>query len=59
VVCKLGSGAFADVLRVKDLAGGRDSAVKVLRPAAAHPAGLQPEVALFREARALKHAKHP
>uniref|UniRef100_A0A383VJ07 Protein kinase domain-containing protein n=1 Tax=Tetradesmus obliquus TaxID=3088 RepID=A0A383VJ07_TETOB len=59
VVSKLGSGAFADVLRVKDLRGGRDCAVKVLRPAAAHPAGLQPEVALFREARALKHAKHP
>ncbi|KAF6255280.1 kinase-like domain-containing protein [Scenedesmus sp. NREL 46B-D3] len=59
IVSKLGSGAFADVLRVKDLSGGRDCAIKLLRPTAAHPAGLQPEVALFREARALKHAKHP
>lgn len=59
VVAKVGSGAFADVLHLRDLVSKQDCALKVLQPSAPHPAGLQPEVALFREARALKHAQHP
>lgn len=56
VIGRLGSGAFADVVRLRPTAGGPDVALKVLRPGAPHPAGVPPEVALFREARALKHA---
>ncbi|KAF8055467.1 rckA [Scenedesmus sp. PABB004] len=62
VASKLGAGSFADVLRVRDAEAGAERALKVLRPpaagagAAAH--GLHSEVALFREARALKHARH-
>jgi len=73
VTSKLGQGGFCDVLCVKD-ASGRLSALKVLKsstnictsPAACAEAGrcshapaVSPEVCLFREARVLKHAKHP
>lgn len=74
VVGKLGQGAFAEVLRVRPVGastapGGRtsasrDLAFKVLKPADATGAGggapgVTPCVLLFREARALKHARHP
>jgi serine/threonine protein kinase len=80
VASKLGQGAFADVLCVKDAEHNQQlAALKVLKPPpAALPAGLAlpgapvqrmtsfnspgaqaPEVSLFREARALKHSKHP
>jgi hypothetical protein len=72
VASKLGQGGFADVLCVKDAyANQQQAALKVLRPSPAACSGMceagrcshgpaqAPEVSLFREARALKHAKHP
>ena len=52
---RLGSGAFGDVYRTEK-PDGRVFALKVLRPGGSvGPGGLLPEVAFFREARALKH----
>lgn len=80
VASKLGQGAFADVLCVKDAARSQQlAALKVLKPVPAplppglavpgalvqrassfnSPGAQAPEVSLFREARALKHSKHP
>jgi serine/threonine protein kinase len=51
---RLGSGAFGDVYKTEH--EGRAYALKVLRPGGStDPGGLLPEVAFFREARALKH----
>lgn len=69
VTSKLGQGGFADVVCVKDVASQQSSALKVLRtstiPGLAALSGpavhaqQAPEVSLFREARALKHGRHP
>jgi serine/threonine protein kinase len=68
VISKLGQGGFANVLLVKD--GNQQAALKVLRTSTgatitsalckfSNAPAQAPEVALFREARALKHARHP
>lgn len=71
VVSKLGQGGFCDVLCVKDAEQQQHHALKVLKAnqqlccakaggqQCSHAAAQSPEVSLFREARALKHAKHP
>lgn len=55
---KLGSGAFGDVHWVKDNSCKLGRALKVLQQSTIRQSSPAPEVMLFREARALKHAKH-